>query len=431
MQLSNNLMRTMEFQYKSLQTTGIKRKHDDASSSSGDDIADDSKPGGKVPKAWTTLKEAKFCGWANVAMHSEHLPAFFRKLTEARADDKEALITALFDTLAKNHDAFSDFEVHSDLIEDLKKGNYAPHLNAAKWHRGLGPMAFADRDVAELDRDATKRDREQYARLTYTTSDLKAMESSIQLPPQSFEKMMKYWNRWAIFMKITLGARSKATKDIAYVLQELQRLHRRAMRSPTYVQHRIPSIMWEATVTAKDFWQTITLPEAFKKAEDEDRDYPNVPMDFSPDVISLASGQAADLPLALQTVRPSNEGTNKLAGTAKVSSNHNATNSRMERTNSEVRHNQSWHPMFKADLDGKNVIIQKLAEEASINIAWIQRQLGTGRDDCIRYHLLGICSSPTCNRKHGQITVPDNVASQVMSKIKPHIAKAIRTTRNE
>ena len=154
-------------------------------------------------------------------------------------------------------------------------------------------------------------------------------------------------------------------------------------------------------------------------------------MDFSPDVISLASGQAADLPLALQTVRPSNEGTNKLAGTTKVSSNHNATNSRMERTNSEVRHNQSWHPMFKADLDGKNVIIQKLAEEASINIAWIQRQLGTGRDDCIRYHLLGICSSPTCNRKHGQITVPDNVASQVMSKIKPHIAKAIRTTRNE
>jgi hypothetical protein len=133
---------------------------------------------------FTARRAAPFYAWAGI--RPSHLfkspPPLFADLTEASSIERHGIITGFFRQLErKNPRTFAGFQPSEDLIDDLSKFRLSPPQGyGTKWHRGVGPMAFGERSLTDIDNQTANRD----LRLTYndnlsmTMADARKLESA-------------------------------------------------------------------------------------------------------------------------------------------------------------------------------------------------------------------------------------------------------------
>lgn len=434
LELTRNLQRTIQSQ---VQMQGLLLQQQQANTTANTtkkDLPDsDEDEAPKPNKQWTTHKEAKFCAWAGVCLESEHLPNFFQTVACARADDKHGLIMGKFESLRQRFQEFVDFEPSQDLIDDIKKLALAPVVSATKWHRGLGPMAFADRDYTELEEERAQRDRlEASPGLRLSLADIKAMESGPPPTPKSSEKALKYLQRWKIFIRETLGERSALTSVARVACSRLLKLQRRIKRAPTFVTHRLPSILWDLTDTTSTFFNEIVPPSQFLDAEDNDEDPPSVDAYFdSSAAFSFSAGPNSDLPHYLLPIDDiPNPVTPK-----KVPRSNPQHQERRDKDPKGTQLNDSWHPDFEkllkqAKLDPAQVVLTKWLDAADKKLPWLSSALGLDKTDCLKFHSLGRCKGRYCDRQHNPRQLENIKVTAVLGTLGPHASPAILPRQN-
>jgi hypothetical protein len=81
------------------------------------------------------------------------LPSLFADLTEASSTERHGIITGFFRNLERSQaHIFAGFQPSEDLIDDLSNFRLCPPQGyVTKWYRGLGPMAFADRSLTDVE----------------------------------------------------------------------------------------------------------------------------------------------------------------------------------------------------------------------------------------------------------------------------------------
>jgi hypothetical protein len=138
---------------------------------------------------FTARPATPFYAWAGLQPGHlfKSLPPLFADLTEASSIERHGVVTGFFRQL-KHHNpcTFAGFQPSEDLIDNLSKFRLSPPQGyGTKWHRGVGPMAFGERTLTNMDNQRANRD----LRLTYTDNlsmtmaDARKLESAPPLVP--------------------------------------------------------------------------------------------------------------------------------------------------------------------------------------------------------------------------------------------------------
>jgi hypothetical protein len=224
LEANQNLMLAMTqyFQHKtSTKTTPLLAADDDSR---------DPDDGHSRPSKFTARKAAPFHGWAGIPPGHlfKQLPPLFPDLAEASSTERRGIVTGFFANLEReNPSIFAGFQPSDDLIDDLSKSKLAPPAGyGTKWHRGIGPMAFAARSLTDIDRQQKNRDlRTTYhEHLSLTMSDAKQLESATPLVPQDFEAFLLLLNRFSCFHRAAFGDSCDVYLKSTKVITSLTRL---------------------------------------------------------------------------------------------------------------------------------------------------------------------------------------------------------------
>jgi hypothetical protein len=117
----------------------------------------------KVPPCkFKAGRAAPFQSWAGVPPGHlyKKLPPLFGQIIEASSNEQHHLVTGFFCQLERlNSQTFAGFQPTDDLVDSISRLKLAPPQGySTKWHRGIGPMAFADRSLNNIDKKTENRD---------------------------------------------------------------------------------------------------------------------------------------------------------------------------------------------------------------------------------------------------------------------------------
>lgn len=430
---STRLLQAIELQTTTLRNQG---QHHPGPADEGTND-DDSPTKDNSAKAWTDVKQAKLCAWAGVRYGSSRLPPFFQSLTTARADDKTSIIQNLFGRLKREYAEFIDFEPSLELIDDLKKQALAsPMMSTSKWYRGIGPMAFADRDIAETDaaRETEALLAQRGNLISLSLADAKAFETGPPPIPKSMEKGLKYIRRWSIFLKITLGPACSLHKEAKSLHGDLLSLLPRIQRAPSFTEERLPAIMWELSHASRDFFNRIVSKEAFDMADEEEDDAPRVkaflPLDS---LLSMSAPAPRDMPAYLRPTEIPSEGNSQQSSTPLKRQTGGRTNRNDTDTptrSSPIKANPEWMAQFRdmcSTTDTRvlhRLTLGKIMTGANKTMDWLRNTMNAEDTCCVRWHILGSCRRDRCRRQHSK---PAGLTNEAATSIAQALQPAVRT----
>ena len=410
--------------------------------------------GSARPSKFTARKAAPFLGWAGITPGHlfKSLPTLFPDLVEGSSTERHGIITGFFCVLEKeNPRTFAGFQPSVDLLEDIAKLKLAPPQGyGEKWHRGVGPMAFAVRSLADLDQQTENRNlRATYSdHLRLTLADVKKLESSTPLVPTDFEAFLLLLNRFADFHLAAFGPACDLYRKSSAVLRNLTSLRQRIARSPEFMTNRAPSIIWALTIATQEFFADTATATQFDRAKAMESDPPFVTFNLDVnDLSKLCVTEACDLPAFLRRLPPlslppagpspyqkQTPNAPKAQGgpapsTAKNKSKSNSTPS------DGVYTNPNFNAAFQAQLrllppgtsQEKVGLRGLLAHCPGSSYSTIMTSLGTDNRTCLRYHVLGACGLRGCTKKHEPVIFPQGGPAAVCTMLQPGFAALLAT----
>jgi hypothetical protein len=226
----------------------------------------------KVPPCkFMARRAAPFQSWAGVPPGHlcKKLPPLFGEIIEASSNERHHLVTGFFCQLERlNSRMFAGFQPTDDLVDDISKLKLASP-QGSKWHRGIGPMAFANRSLKDIDKQTENRDLwNAYGdHLTLAMADAKKLESATPLAPADFEAFLLPLHRHDDFHLATLGPPCNIYIKTSRVVTNLTALQHRIARSPEFMPMRAPSIIWMLTVATQEFYAEAATATQFATAD--------------------------------------------------------------------------------------------------------------------------------------------------------------------
>jgi hypothetical protein len=260
------------------------------------------------PSKFTDRRAASVHGWAGFPPSHlfKSLPSLFRDIVEGSTTERHGTITGFFCHLERqNPRTFGGFHPSDDLVDDIAKFKFAPPKGYGdKWHRGIGPMAFAERSLGDLDRQTENRElRDEYgAQLHLTLVDAKKLASATPLVPMKFEAFLLLLERYSEFHLAAFGPDCDLHKKTKLVIQKLTILRQRILRSGTpFMSSRAPTIIWALTLATQAFYAEAATASQFDHAKENESPPPFVVFDIDVDDLStLQLTEACDLPSFLR-----------------------------------------------------------------------------------------------------------------------------------
>jgi hypothetical protein len=438
MQQANlNLMNTMQAYFSE---KGKRQRSDD---DDDDDSDKDDAPAGAKQAKFTALKAAPFHGWAGFRPGHlfKKIPRLFRDLIEASSAERHGIITSFFHQLERsNARTFAGFKPTEDLCDDLAKLKLAPPQGyGTKWHRGLGPMAFAPRSLGDTDLQTTNMDlRSTYgSNLVLSVAEARKLESGPPLVPTDFEAFLLVLTRFAEFHSATLGPECDLVLQTQTVIRNLTRLRLRVSRSPEFMLQRAPSILWAITLATQDFFSEAITASQFQAAEDNELDPPVVRayIDVA-DLSKLQLTEACDIPAFLKHAptrpAPLPRSPNPYSPASHNPPRTGATPGR--NTNNPpspalVNDNPHLSPAFQrlfaacSTEQRKSIGLRKILDGCPGNPSYpqITAKLGASNSDCLRYHIIGHCGLRTCQKNHVQLAITPAQAQALSTLLQPGV----------
>ena len=375
-------------------------------------------------------------------------------MIEASSNERHGIVTGFFAALERNNQrTFAGFLPSDDLIDDLSKLRLKPpHGYGTKWHRGVGPMAFANRSLNDIDRQTENRDlRTTYHdHLSLTMTDAKRLESATPLVPTDFEAFLLLLHRFTDFHLAAFGPDCEVYKKSNIIVSKLTSLRHRISRSPEFMTLRAPTITWALTVGIQEFYSESISATAFSTCDDNGEPAPR--SSFNVDVADLgllSITEACDLPAFLRhtpirtlpvpsgptRATPTSTGGARtpVARTQTATQPRAATRPRQEPTRAGVTHANPHHPRefqtFLANLpqaQRETVGLRKILQGCpNVNYRTVMTTLGTDSVSCLRYHIIGSCGLHECTKEHAPITIPPGGAATLCTLLQPGLAAII------
>jgi hypothetical protein len=404
---------------------------------------------------FTVRRAAPFYAWAGI--HPGHLfknlPPLFGDLIEASSPEKHGIVTGFFRQLEReNPRTFAGFQPSEDLIDDLAKLRLAPPQgHGTKWHRGVGPMAFADRSLTDLDNQATNRD----LRLTYnehlslSMADARKLESAPPLVPLDFESFLLLLSRFTDFLLGALGPDCDLYRKCNRVVLNLTQLRHRISRSPAFMTHRAPTILWAITLATQDFYAETATATQFATAEANEDDPPRIQATLDvADLSKLQVTTACDLPPFLLPVSlhapPST--TSPYRPTTSTAPPRNPSTTLTNRappvptpartgTQPTAIVNPAQAAEFKSFFSivppeqRANLGLRKILDGCpDVTYSVLTSKLGGTGTTCLRYHLFGQCGLRTCVKTHAPLHLAPGSASAVCNLLQPGLTALLAHT---
>ena len=402
------------------------------------------------PSKFTARKAAPFHGWASITPdhNFKQLPPLFRDLAEGSTNERHGTVTGFFCHLERDHpQTFAGFQPSDDLVEDISKSKFAPPKgHGTKWHRGVGPMAFADRTLGDIDHQTEIRDlRAEYGQqLSLSITDVKRLESATPLVPLDFEAFLLMLNRYSEFHRAAFGPDCDVYRKTKLVIGNLTRLRQRITRSPGFMPNRAPSIIWALTIATQAFYAEASTASQFDQAKEMETTPPFISFEIDvPDLSKLQVTEACDLPAFLRRSvvprlppagpspypKPSpTPGIPKTPGAPPKKTGDRNTTARGATTV-----NPHFHQAFRTQLNlipagdtrdklSLRLILQKCPD---CDYSKIMAKLGTTNGTCLRYHVLGACGILACTKSHDPITFPPGGPDAVCKMLQPGFAAVL------
>lgn len=382
---------------------------------------------------WNQAKQARLAAWAGLPMNSPSMPPFWKQLLTASSSDKDAVIQTLLNDLSSEHMEFRTWVPHPQFGEDIKKMTFFPqHPSAKNWHRGLTPMAFADRDRSDIHLAQHQKDFwDAYAsNIRLSTNDAAVLDSKAPDPPWTAEKLCLYTVRWLIFHKKIFGKDCGLYVAGKAAYAELLDAIPRILDTPDFMRRRGPSIMWELGHTTRKFYRQIVHPSEFTDAQTTP---PKATVNIKvAHLMNLDGAPAGDLPNVFKPTLSHSNGGPKFQPTGTTNRNdrpNNKDNSGSKGGNREYRQGQNWTPAFQQLFGGyqrterEKLKLGAICRECRKSVQWISERLDLKRGTCVTSVVLGQCP-PTCRLSIHDVTVDDAKAAEVATVL----ASAVKTT---
>jgi hypothetical protein len=404
------------------------------------------------PSKFTARRAAPFYGWASITPGHlfKALPPLFCDIVEGATSERHGTITGFFCQLERQKpQTFAGFQPSDDLVEDIAKFKFAPPKGYGdKWHRGIGPMAFAERTLGDLDQQTRNRDlRDEYGdQLSLTMADAKKLLSATPLVPMDFEAFLLLLNRFSEFHLAAFGPDCDIHLKTRVVIQKLTVLRQRIQRSPEFMPSRAPSIIWALTLATQAFYAEAATSSQFDQAKERESPPPFISFDIDvSDLSKLQITEACDLPPFLRRhaapVPPAGPPPYQRPAPAPGSATQPGPQPRTprERTpsnNNGVTHvNPHFHSALRAQLntipagDAREKLGLRLVLSKCPNCDYriIISKLGATNQSCLRYHVLGSCGLNACTKSHEPITIPPGGAEALCTLLRPGFL-AVRAT---
>ena len=401
------------------------------------------------PSKFTARKAAPFHGWARIKPGHlfKTLPPLFSDLVEGSTTERHGIIAGFFSNLEKeNPRTFAGFQPSDDLLDDIAKSKFGPPKGyGTKYHRGLGPMAFAIRSLQDLDTQTENRDlRDTYSEhLSLTLADAKKLESATPLVPMDFEAFLLLLSRFSDFHKAAFGPDCDLPNKINKIIRNLTLLRNRISRSPAFMPSRAPSIIWALTLATQEFYAEFATHAQFEKAKETECDQPFVEFNIDVgDLSKLTITEACDLPAFLRrNVAPPTPPAAPSpyvkqvppSGSQKSSTKTQNQQPRSQRNGPGDLTNPNFCAAFRTQLHllppgeaREKVGLRNLLKDCpGETYSTLMRGLGTDNSTCLRYHVLGSCGLQACTKTHAPVNFPPGGADAVCKMLQPGFAKLI------
>jgi hypothetical protein len=322
-----------------------------------------------------------------------------------------------------NSRTFAGFQPTKDLVYNISRLKLAPPRGyGSKWHRGIGPMAFAGRSLNDIGKQTEKRDLRNTYRdhLTLTMADTKKLESTTPLVPADFEAFLLLLHPFNDFHLAAFGPSCDICIKTTRVVTNLTTLRHRIARSPEFMPMRAPSIIWMLTVATQEFYAEAATATQFATAGAQGDAPPRTSFNLDVSNVSkLCVTEACDLPAFLRNApaRPPPHAANPFrpspatapSGPARgppartptsstnVTSPRPATRARVTPGSKHV--NPNLPPQFTtflsnvAPAERETLGLKKILEGCpNCTYSTLMSHLGTTNATCLRYHILGTCA---------------------------------------
>ena len=327
--------------------------------------------------------------------------------------------------------------VHPQFFDDIKNLNFAPtQLNEKTWHRGLTPMAFADRSVAKV--DAANLEKETFDKygnfIQLSCTDASTLDSKPPQAPRTTEKLCLYLRRWMVFLKAIWGSTCPLYVQSKALYNKLLVLLDRVIRSADFMKRRGASIMWELCYETRRFFQQLVTSDDFAEATENNSAHPMAQCTINVHcILTLDGGPAGDLPKSLRPITPKEKhrpqtqgGGGAGGGTRDAGSNHNRDRGSSPQKAKEYRPNNVWTPAFAtlfgaySAKDREKLKLGAICRECRKSVEWVTKRLKLARGVCATSVVLGQCP-PTCRFSTHDVNVDDADAAELAIVLAPAV----------
>jgi hypothetical protein len=246
------------------------------------------------PSKFTDRRAAPFHSWASITPSHlmKSLPPLFRDTVEGSTTERHGTTTGFFfcHLERQNPTTFAGFHPSDDLVKDIAKFKFAPLKgHGDKWHCGIGPMAFAECALGDLDQQTENRDlQDEWGdQLTLTLSDAKKLLSATPLVPMDFKAFLLLPSRFSQFHLAAFGPRCDPRNKTKLVIRNLTILCQRIQRSQAFMPSRAPTIIWALTLAPQAFHAEAATASQFAHAKENESPPPFTLFDI--DIADLTS----------------------------------------------------------------------------------------------------------------------------------------------
>ena len=373
-------------------------------------------------------------GFAGKFPGADGLSTFYPNLlNETPGPGRRALILAQINALKQAHQQFRSFNPTEEFFLDTTKLRFAPDYNTDQWHRGTGGLGpFLPQSPVEIGRQRelqrTRQDHAGHLSETMTSAHQhRSLAPSLNISVADLATAVSnnaLWhlatigdNPWSRFMNELADLLYSRMEDL--VLQQ-------------YIQHLGPTAIHEINLAAYEFFTDVVTEKHVQECMDS---VGCVPLPYSrmrttaQQILSITTPKRV-LPQSMLRELPSqappptpprlsygvtpSRGNPSRPSSGGHGPNHtNRSQSGAPRSNANNKTKPAGPPPGFAPLwndttgyISTNVLLTRIGETSASVLSHLQLP----GDECLNFHLRGLCNGTRCGRKHTS-TIPVNSAA--------------------
>jgi hypothetical protein len=386
-------------------------------------------------KKWSAVLAYRMAGYSGHFPEDPEVPAFYRSIVEATTEgERHSIITAKCQEITNRVDpSFAAFKPTESFFRDVANLRFAPdYASDQGWHRsvgGLGP--FLPQSASERERLRNiSRTRQDYGDTIMDTTGSAQQHNS--KPPDainiSLETLISAVHLNAVWHKHTLG--DGPWNQFAEALRNRFNKMSDELHRQRYMETLGPTAIYEFNKAAAEFFSDIVTPDFAQHCRDVGRKPGSSLHEWTPSAITNISAPKAALPASLQRkqfgqpqlppLHPGDQPNTPQKPPGRPTTTQDQTNRRRQPFIKPSGPPPGYAELWAASQPGGRAVgTNQLCQKINETAASLLTLLNLSHQDCLNYHIRGICGNVSCKRTHSPtVSVNAAAAATLLQKLK-------------